>query len=178
MKNKSKEGFAARQGNWIFGRLEKIESNLAMVISIGILLKMFSDMSVDFILLLAFSALSISYFLSAFAISRDKNCGAIEKFIHLLVSWGCSVSVNGIMFWMMNWQGYQGMLQLSSIALIISLVVLLFLKKKKNYTEWFNERYLIRLGVIGVIGIVMYFLPVQGEVKSVQIEKPQVEQSE
>ncbi|MBI9033804.1 MAG: hypothetical protein JEZ03_04975 [Bacteroidales bacterium] len=178
MKQKTKDEFAGRLGNWIYARLDGIESNIAMVISIGIILKMFTDMTVDLILVLSFSALSISYFLSAFVISTDENSGTIEKFIHMLVSWCCSISINGIMFWMMNWPGYGSMLVFSSATLILLFLVIYILKSKKRYSDRFGERYLIRIALIGVMGLVLQFYPTHDLNKNDNSDPAKMELSE
>jgi hypothetical protein len=71
------------------------------------------------------------------------------------MSWGCSVTIVGILFRIGHWPGYDVMTTLGCATLIISLLVILLNKSKKPELKLFTSRWILRIMVIVIIGLTL-----------------------
>jgi len=149
--------FKHKIGNWICPRVDFLELILILIFAVAFLLKTQFDMPVDFLIVLSLSALGLTYFFLSFKLPESDNPEAILIFANTLSGYSLSVSVIGILFKLMNFPGFDIMLLVGSITLILILPTIIYMKSKKKEWNFFNNRYLIRLFVFGASGIILWF---------------------
>lgn len=145
-------------GNWVAARLNKFESFLTFVFLLVMGLHIGTKLNVNVFLVLTLLTLANLYFLNAFSVTDDENTGGLKAFLYKLISVCCSISVIGILFRILHWSGYEIMLPISCIALILSLAGILYLKSKKRDGKIFDLRMIIRIVTIVAVGLIMLLM--------------------
>jgi len=146
-----------RIGNWIYQRIDFLELILVLIFAVAFALKTQFDIPVNPLIVISLSALSLVYFLSSFKIPEVDNPEAILMFANTLSGYSLSVVSIGILFNLMNFSGSNIMLIVGSLNLILILPTIIYMKSKNKAWDFFNNRYLIRLFIIAVSGIYLWF---------------------
>ncbi len=161
-------------GNYIAQRLDKYEVILAAIFLLAIISKIAFKFNVSVIITLDLSALSTAYFFSAFAVIDETRAGALESFVVKLAFWSCSVVLMGILFTLNRWTGSAEAIRLGGFSLFVSLVFMQFSNYKKPDLKFFSFRWLLRVTVILVLGLLLHYaspdaLAKVGLIKKVEI---------
>lgn len=143
-------------GNWVAARLNKFESILTFVFLLVMGLHIGTKLNVNVFLVLTLLTLANLYFLNAFSV--HEYASGIEIFLNKIIAICCSASVIGILFRILHWAGYEIMLPISCIALILSLAGILYLKSKKRDGKIFDLRMIIRIVTIVAVGLIMLLM--------------------
>lgn len=143
-------------GNWVAVRLNKFESILTFIFLLVMGLKMGTKLNVNVFLVLTLLTLANLYFFNAFSV--HENASGMEIFLNKIIAIFCSASVIGILFRILHWPGYEIMLPISCIALILSLAGILYLKSKKKEVKVFDQRTIIRIVTIVAVGLIMLLM--------------------
>ena len=146
-------------GNFIAKHLNLFENILAIITIAAVLLKMFTALKTGFVITLSLTTLATLYFFRAYAVHDDEHAGGMEVFIDKLASFAGSVAIIGIMFRLEHWPGYEIMLQLGGITLLIVLAAIAILKSKKPQLKIFNRRLVIRIIVLLFLAAALYSTP-------------------
>jgi hypothetical protein len=168
----------AKIGNWVAPRLNKFESILALLFILELILRATTNIPVVTIMVLTLITLAVLYFFNSFAISDDENVNSFEIFLNKLSAFSCSTATIGIMYRLLNWPGYSIMLMTGCFTLIFIFFILLYLKATKPASNIFPKRYIIRIFLIAIIGLFLYFAQVDFLIKAKVIKKPiEIEQT-
>jgi len=161
--------------NWIAIRLEKYEVILALLFLGSLILKSFTQVPVNIIIVLSLMSLAILYFFSGFSSINDENVDGFEIFLNKLSFWGCSVGIIGILFRIECWAGYETMIRVGCFTIAIVLPFIIYIKSKKREMKHFNLRYILRIIVICIIGFFLAFASNDVLIKYKIIEIPKNE---
>jgi hypothetical protein len=153
-------------GNWISRRLDKYEGILGSIFFIIIIVKISTELPVNFFITIILETLAILYFLNAFSVLNNQENDAFGLFVYKLSSLGFTMVIIGILFRIQNWPGYSIMLLIGSITMIISLIFFLIIKNKKPQITIFNSRWIIRTLLMAFIGFTLYFTSTDSIVKA------------
>jgi len=151
---------------FISTKLNKYEALIGIIFLIGLILKIKTDWNVGILIVLSLNTLAALYFLSAFSVYDDENAGAIEIFIHKLVSYSTSIATIGIMFSIQHWPGSSKLIVVGCITLIVLLPIILNIKSKKPDLIIFNQRLLLRIVLIAALGLLLNFAPKDALIKA------------
>lgn len=160
---------------WISPRLDRYEVFLFIILVAALLLRISTTLPTGIIITLSLTTLATMYFICSFS-SKNESTVALEHFIKLLVGLAESMATIGILFSLMNWPSSKLMLMQGISGLMFSLLILLVMKFMKSDMKIITPRMIIRIAVIVVIGIALYFTPKEslinsGLVKEVKLEK-------
>jgi peptidoglycan/LPS O-acetylase OafA/YrhL len=147
-----------RLGNWLTKNLRKAEIIILIVIALGLILKMLELNFGGVLIIISISTLAVFYFWSAYEVFE--NAKPFERFLSKLLSFGWSISIIGIQFLVQGWPGFEPMLTIGPVPLLVALIVILILKEK-NIIEnsIFDKSKLIRTFVIASLAISLHFCP-------------------
>ena len=164
--------------DWIAPRLNKFETILAVLFAITLLGKMCTDFPTGVLMVMVLEALAILYFFSAFPASSQREERGLKIFIHKLTFWCCSIIVIGILFRLQFWPGYNTMLLVAPAALLVSLTVILFMKSGTPEWEIFNTRFMLRILIIAIIGLLLRLTPAEDLIKYGVLKTPKTQREE
>jgi hypothetical protein len=165
-------------GNLVSSQLLKYEVIIVLVFLTGLVLRLTTDLKVSALIILSLNTLATLYFFSAFSVPKDENANGLEIFINKLASFSSSVAIIGILFRLQHWPGYNNMIILGCITLIILIPVILIIKSKKPDLTIFNQRLIIRLALVAVLGLFINFAPKDTLIKAGLDKKIPVEKIE
>lgn len=151
----------ARIGNWIQPRLARFESIILPLVFLGIMLRVIGAGFDDFILTISISTLSLLYFLRAFSISSDGASNTADAFIVKLIYWGMAVVTIGVLFRLQTSPGWDTMLIVGILVLIIGMTVALIRDSKRSELMLIDKRTAVRILVAVLIGIALLFTPTE-----------------
>jgi hypothetical protein len=146
-----------------------------MLFILVLILKITIAFKASLLIVLLLTTLAALYFFRAFALLSEDYIDGFAVFIDKLVSFSLSVSTIGIMFRLLNWPSYKNMIIMGCITLIITFGIILYLKKKKPEISLFNQRYILRIILVCILGLVLNFTPKDklidiGLIKEINIE--------
>jgi hypothetical protein len=166
-------------GNWVAKKLDNYELILVVILAIVLILKILTTIQVGVFIILILGTLSTLYFFNGFAVyTENENIGGLEYFIVKLASWGCSIATIGILFRLLSWPNNEIMLIIGSLTLIFSLIGVLVIKNKKPDLKLFSFRWIIRLLLIAILGLILRFSSTEDLIKTGLISKPKIIQVE
>jgi len=142
--------------NLINKALERLELPFMFIFIIGIFLKVFSSLPVDFLITFILSILANLYVLSAYIISKTAQTNKIENTFNFVSSFFFAIGCIGIMFKLNNWPGAQNMLNICFVYILM--IPVKFILVKKGIIQ-FNKKLLIRMIFFGTIGISLMAIP-------------------
>ena len=151
--------------NWLAPRADKYESILAFVFLVVLSIHISTDLPVGIFMTMALTTLASLYFFRAYSVSDDSKAGGMERFIDKLASMSLSVCIIGILFRLENWPGYDTMLILGSITLVIVFLAILILQSKKPDLKIYTPRLKLRIFIVAALGLLLYFTPADDLIK-------------
>ncbi len=147
--------------DWLSTKFDKFEIIFAFAILLILLLESTGDLPLGMFKVMILSTLAMLYFFNAYSPVEDKLAGPIEIFVHKLVSISLSISVIGILFRLLNWPHSIPFLFVGPVMLVVIFVVILYLQSKKPELTVFTKRLKIRVFIIAIIGLIIFFTPAE-----------------
>jgi len=144
--------------------MKKVELILASIALLAFGLKLLSVTGGSILTVLSLSALAIIYFVLTFAIADNikvayifnKSSYAQSKFIRILgaifLGFGLSITLIGILFKVQHWPGANENLNVGLISIAVIGIIALLKYAQKGLL--FYKNILLRIGVIGAVGII------------------------
>ncbi len=169
---------ATKMGNWIATHLDNYEAIIFLILIFALILKATTAIPINTLIVLAIMTMAIMYFFCAFANINFDYAGGLEIFFHKLASWGCSIGIIGILFRIQNWASYELLILIGCLTMIIILPFILHRRSKNEELKLFNSRYILRMVLICVVGLMLAYLPNDVLAKSKIITQPNIEQVE
>jgi len=159
MINTTKNGIAQKIGNWFSARLDQYEIILFMIFITALIVKSIEDLQSDPLIVVSLSILAVLCYFAGHAVISGENVSGYDKFVYKLAFWASSIGIIGILFRLMGWEMSYMMITIGCLTLAISLVVIIFLKSKKdNLDSIFSKRFILRMVLIGAVGILLNYV--------------------
>jgi hypothetical protein len=161
MPNQKQHEIAVKIGTWINSRINKLEKPFLVLLILGVILNYSEIPQGNIISILSGIILALLYFLCAYAppAEKDKVTGwAI--FVNKLTYMGLSIAVVGEVFRINRIPGNEIMIQIGLFTILLSLLNILVYWIKRKFKEFFNIQFIIRVGIILILGIFLYFQPI------------------
>ncbi|MBI9034881.1 MAG: hypothetical protein JEZ03_10465 [Bacteroidales bacterium] len=165
-------------GAWVGARLDKFESILVLIFVMGLILRITMGWPVFLLIYLSLGLLSLMYLLNASAMDLGDTPEVWARILNKLASWSCSIGVLGMLFRILNYPGYDKMLMIGGIGLLIIFPFMIRLNLKSDSGPWFGHRWLIRVFLIAVLGLTLNFAPTDKLIDMGLIDHPEVEMTE
>ncbi len=132
----------------------KIEIIAALLILIGVSLKYSGIEGMESLIIIAFTTLSIIYFISAFYIYEELLTSPFAMFAIKLNGLSLSVLSLGILFAIQHFHGNDMMLIVGTLNVFISLLLLLFTMNSNTKSDTLRIPTTIRTLIIGLLGVI------------------------
>jgi hypothetical protein len=136
-------------------KFQIIEFVLVLLIIIITALKFLSSLYVNPILVMSIGLLSTLYFIMGFAIDDYLKENGMLVYLGKLSSWGLSFLVLGFLFTLNHFPNSTMMLNIGTLASILSLIFALYIKKEDEKISKFLQSIFIRNLLYGSIGVVL-----------------------
>lgn len=172
--NELRNELVIKIGNWISPRLNNYEAIIILFLLIGFVLRVFSLLQSSVLIAVPIMTLATLYTFDTFSISIDENAGGIEQFIYKLCSISSSVGIIGILFLLERWPGNDVFIMTGCLTLIILIPIILVIKSKKGNLIIFSQRLLLRIFLIGAIGLILNFTATEKLIKYKLIKEIEV----
>ena len=136
--------------------LERFESFFALSFIACITLRLTTALPISMILVLSLGTLAMLYYLSAFAtMNTGKEVNTRDRFTKKFSGMAPAIGVLGILFCIMGWPGYKVMSLVGCGGCLLLLPLILSSRSKDQDTNIFSMRLVIRLLVIGMLGLLL-----------------------